>query len=97
MEILSRAEDIKKNKLGGIQKKTSGGKATGGSITSSSKDDGEEKKEKKEDEDSNKLIAQLKDAIVKREDLKTTWDDVAGLEVAKESLKEAVILPTKFP
>lgn len=25
------------------------------------------------------------------------WDDVAGLEVAKASLKEAVILPTKFP
>jgi len=25
------------------------------------------------------------------------WDDVAGLEKAKEALKEAVILPTKFP
>lgn len=25
------------------------------------------------------------------------WNDVAGLHVAKESLKEAVILPTKFP
>ena len=25
------------------------------------------------------------------------WDDVAGLEAAKESLKEAVILPIKFP
>ncbi len=25
------------------------------------------------------------------------WDDVAGLELAKESLKEAVILPIKFP
>lgn len=25
------------------------------------------------------------------------WDDVAGLHGAKESLKEAVILPTKFP
>ena len=25
------------------------------------------------------------------------WDDVAGLEQAKESLKEAVILPTRFP
>ena len=24
------------------------------------------------------------------------WDDVAGLESAKESLKEAVILPIKF-
>src|SRR3954447_4209552 len=25
------------------------------------------------------------------------WDDVAGLEQAKDSLKEAVILPIKFP
>ena len=25
------------------------------------------------------------------------WGDVAGLEAAKEALKEAVILPTKFP
>lgn len=25
------------------------------------------------------------------------WNDVAGLEGAKESLKEAVILPIKFP
>lgn len=25
------------------------------------------------------------------------WDDVAGLEAAKDSLKEAVILPIKFP
>ena len=25
------------------------------------------------------------------------WDDIAGLNVAKESLKETVILPVKFP
>ena len=25
------------------------------------------------------------------------WSDVAGLEEAKSSLQEAVILPTKFP
>ncbi|KAH3775116.1 hypothetical protein DPMN_176513 [Dreissena polymorpha] len=25
------------------------------------------------------------------------WEDVAGLEGAKEALKEAVILPVKFP
>jgi vacuolar protein-sorting-associated protein 4 len=26
-----------------------------------------------------------------------SWDDVAGLEAAKEALKEAVVLPIKFP
>ena len=25
------------------------------------------------------------------------WDDVAGLETAKQLLKEAVVLPIKFP
>ena len=36
------------------------------------------------------------DAIVmEKPDIK--WDDVAGLEGAKEALKEAVILPIKFP
>ena len=25
------------------------------------------------------------------------WDDIAGLNAAKEALKEAVILPIKFP
>lgn len=37
------------------------------------------------------------DTIVKPEDINVTWDDVAGLEEAKETLKEAVILPIKFP
>ena len=32
-----------------------------------------------------------------REKPNVKWDDVAGLEGAKEALKEAVILPIKFP
>lgn len=32
-----------------------------------------------------------------REKPNVRWDDVAGLEQAKEALKEAVILPIKFP
>jgi vacuolar protein-sorting-associated protein 4 len=50
-----------------------------------------------EDKDKDKIVEGLKDSIIKREDLKITWDDVAGLEAAKEALKEAVILPTRFP
>ena len=53
-------------------------------------DDGDQDPEVK------KLRAGLTSAIlVDRPNIR--WDDVAGLEVAKEALKEAVILPIKFP
>ena len=42
------------------------------------------------------LKASLGDAIV-TEKPNVKWEDVAGLEGAKEALKEAVILPVKFP
>lgn len=48
------------------------------------------------DEDSKKLRSALAGAILQdRPNVK--WDDVAGLEAAKEALKEAVLLPIKFP
>jgi vacuolar protein-sorting-associated protein 4 len=48
------------------------------------------------DAETKKLRAGLTSAIlVERPDVK--WDDVAGLEAAKAALKEAVILPIKFP
>ena len=49
-----------------------------------------------EDKESNKFKDQLSGAIVV-EKPNVKWSDVAGLEQAKEALKEAVILPTKFP
>lgn len=53
-------------------------------------DDGDQDPEVK------KLRAGLTGAILsEKPDVK--WDDVAGLEGAKASLKEAVILPIKFP
>merc|ERR1740128_593650 len=43
-----------------------------------------------------KMLSKLNEAImVEKPNVK--WDDVAGLEAAKEALKEAVILPIKFP
>lgn len=48
------------------------------------------------DEDSKKLRNALAGAILQdRPNVK--WEDVAGLEAAKEALKEAVLLPIKFP
>ena len=71
--------------------------------------DGETKNDKKKDKDGSdsdsdndsdpekkKMQDKLSGAIV-MEKPNVKWSDVAGLEVAKESLKEAVILPVKFP
>lgn len=43
-----------------------------------------------------KLQGALSSAIV-TEKPNVRWTDVSGLESAKEGLKEAVILPVKFP
>jgi len=48
------------------------------------------------DPETKKLRAGLESAILS-ETPNVNWDDVAGLEGAKASLKEAVILPIKFP
>lgn len=48
------------------------------------------------DKETEKLRDAMSGAIVtEKPDVK--WDDVAGLESAKDALKEAVILPVKFP
>ena len=49
-----------------------------------------------EDADAKKLRGQLTGAIL-TDKPNVKWEDVAGLEGAKEALKEAVILPIKFP
>ena len=48
------------------------------------------------DPEAKKLQDALSGAIVK-ETPNVKWDDVAGLDQAKALLKEAVILPVKFP
>ena len=49
-----------------------------------------------EDEDSKKLRNALSSAIL-QDRPNVRWEDIAGLEGAKETLKEAVVLPIKFP
>jgi len=65
--------------------------------------DGESKKDSKDDSSSDsedpakkKMAAKMEGAIV-AEKPNIKWDDVAGLEGAKDALKEAVIMPIKFP
>ncbi|KAK9467536.1 P-loop containing nucleoside triphosphate hydrolase protein [Lipomyces arxii] len=49
-----------------------------------------------EDNDNKKLRSALSGAILS-EKPNVRWEDIAGLELAKDALKEAVILPIKFP
>ena len=49
-----------------------------------------------EDMEEAKMTGALAQAIVS-ESPNVKWDDVSGLEGAKEGLKEAVVLPIKFP
>ncbi|XP_071476123.1 vacuolar protein sorting-associated protein 4B-like [Diadema antillarum] len=55
----------------------------------------ESSSDEEEDTELKKMERQLEDAIVENPNVK--WSDVAGLEGAKEALKEAVIMPVKFP
>jgi ATPase family associated with various cellular activities (AAA) len=66
---------------------SSGGNSGGGKSSKASDGD---------DEDSRKLKESIGGAILHTKP-DVSWDDVAGLSKAKEGLKEAVILPVKFP
>ena len=83
-KYLERAEKLKQHVSGQAQPKKP--VKEGGSTDNKSEDDKE----------NNKFKDQLSGAIVV-EKPNVKWSDVAGLDQAKEALKEAVILPTKFP
>uniref|UniRef100_A0A672T1E0 vesicle-fusing ATPase n=1 Tax=Sinocyclocheilus grahami TaxID=75366 RepID=A0A672T1E0_SINGR len=89
-EYLDRAEKLKEY----LKKKE---KAPAKPVKESqSSDKGNESDGEGEDPEKKKFQNQLSGAIV-MEKPNIKWNDVAGLEGAKEALKEAVILPIKFP
>jgi vacuolar protein-sorting-associated protein 4 len=69
----------------------SGGKGGGGATGTKDKS-----KDKSEDDETAKLRGALAGAVVS-ETPNVKWTDVAGLDKAKEALKETVILPHRFP
>ncbi|XP_077376613.1 vacuolar protein sorting-associated protein 4B isoform X2 [Festucalex cinctus] len=87
-EYLDRAEKLKEY----LKKKE---KATPSKPVKESDDKGNDSDDA-DDPEKKKMQNQLSGAIV-MEKPNIKWDDVAGLEGAKEALKEAVILPIKFP
>merc|ERR1712137_323131 len=84
-EYLERAEQLKEY----LKKSKTDKKPIG--ATSGENGNGEE-----EGGESKKFKSALEGAILK-EKPNVKWDDVAGLFQAKDSLKEAVIMPLKFP
>lgn len=97
-EYMDRAEKLKAHLADAEAKRKkpgmvgANGTSTGGTGKGKDGDDGAEPI----DEDSKKLRSALASAIL-TERPNISWDDVAGLEGAKEALKEAVLLPIKFP
>ena len=85
-EYLDRAEAIKKE----LETPSAPKKAPAKAPNGGSGGDGED------DDETKKLQGALSSAIL-QEKPNVKWDDIAGLEAAKEALKEAVILPIKFP
>jgi vacuolar protein-sorting-associated protein 4 len=97
LEYMDRAEAI--DKLLNSRESKAVVTAEGGSEAASKKKgggDGGDGDKDDVDPDTAKLMNALEGAIVK-EKPNVKWEDVAGLDAAKKLLKEAVILPVKFP
>jgi hypothetical protein len=54
-------------------------------------------KPEKEDNDYDKKLSSSLDSAIVTESPNVHWDDIAGLDQAKEELNEAVILPIRYP
>lgn len=92
-EIMERAEKIKEYLDGAKQQGTSGGAPGAGQAA---KTGGKRDKGKEEEEDKARMRNGLEGAIIKIKP-NVPWSNIAGLEGAKDALKEAVVLPVRFP
>ncbi|KAJ2863317.1 Vacuolar protein sorting-associated protein 4 [Coemansia aciculifera] len=98
-EYMDRAEQLKEHltKTRDNRKPVSVGSTNGGGGGAKKKAGG------KDDDDNGGLDSETKklrqglEGAILSEKPNVHWEDVAGLDGAKESLKEAVILPIKFP
>lgn len=93
---MKRAEELRDylNKQAEVERQGGGSGSSGGTAGGA----GTKKRGDEDDADAEKqkLRGALSGAVV-TEKPNVKWTDVAGLRMAKESLKETVILPTRFP
>lgn len=92
LQYLDRAEKLKEYLKKGKQKKP----VKDGESNSKSDEKKSDSDSDSDDPEKKKLQSRLEGAIVVEKPC-VKWSDIAGLEGAKEALKEAVILPIKFP
>jgi vacuolar protein-sorting-associated protein 4 len=80
-----------------LQNGNHGGNATGaGASATASRKQNESNPKNESEEERSKLRNALSSAIVS-EKPNVRWEDISGLDAAKEALKETVILPVRFP
>ncbi|KAJ3164887.1 Vacuolar protein sorting-associated protein 4 [Irineochytrium annulatum] len=95
-DYLERAEKLKEY-LDKQKKKKPTVTNSGGGASKKKEDSGDSSDDDdKKDAETKKLEEALSGAIL-TEKPNVKWSDIAGLDLAKEALKEAVILPVKFP
>ena len=83
-------QEVLKSQIGKAEKSQGQTKSSENKNHEKHDNDSEDSKEKKEFQNA------LQGAIItEKPDVK--WDDVAGLVMAKQTLKEAIVFPTKFP
>uniref|UniRef100_A0A915LQ78 vesicle-fusing ATPase n=1 Tax=Meloidogyne javanica TaxID=6303 RepID=A0A915LQ78_MELJA len=86
-EYMKRAEDLKDH----IKKTSNNSKGGKRPVKEDDKDSSGD------EEDGNKKFQKAINKAIVVEKPNVKWEDIAGLDGAKEALKEAVILPIKFP
>ena len=95
-EYMERAEKLKTHLAEQDGKRKKPGMVGANGSTTGGGGKGKDGEDDEVDPESKKLRNALQGAILQdKPDIR--WEDVAGLEGAKEALKEAVILPIKFP
>lgn len=92
-EYLTRAEQLKDHLEKQENNKSNLAENSSSNGLTKAKKSGEDDSD---DAETKKLRGALAGAILS-EKPNVSWDDIAGLEGAKEALKEAVILPVRFP
>ena len=95
-EYLDRAEKLKEHLAKSNEDRSRRAVGANGADKGVGGNTGSKKDDDDVDAETKKLREGLSGAVLS-ETPNVRWDDVAGLHTAKEALKEAVILPIKFP